>query len=87
MGTSLGAQQSVTGDSARVAPPVDTATVAATPAPAPAAAPLPRLPLPDKWRLRTGLSASVLYGNRERRILGKRTNTAGHMLVGATATW
>ena len=67
---SVGAQQSVTGDSAQVAPPAD--TTVAVPAPAPAEAPLPRLPLPDKWKLRTGLSASVLYGNREQRILGTR---------------
>ena len=69
---SLRAQQAVTGDSAK-APPPDTATVAAPPPPpAPAPAPLPHLPLPDKWKLRTGLSASVLYGNREQRILGTR---------------
>jgi hypothetical protein len=66
--------QSATADTTKAPPapqpPADSATIAA----AAPAAPLPRLPLPDRWKLRTGLSASLFYGNREQRILGTRSD-------------
>ena len=64
--------QSASGDSTK-APPPPPPVVDSAPAPPPAAAvPAALPPLPDKWKLKAGLSASVLYGNREQRILGAR---------------
>lgn len=66
------AAQSATADTTKAAPAAPAPVDSAAPAPAPPAAPLPKLPLPSNWKLRTGLSASLLYGNREQRILGTR---------------
>lgn len=40
--------------------------------PEPPATPIAVATKPDLWKLRAGVSASVLYGNREQRILGTR---------------
>lgn len=66
--------QSATADTSRAAAPAAGPVDSAPPAPPPPAAPVVVPPILDLWKLRTGLSASLLYGNREQRIVGTRAD-------------
>lgn len=69
----LGAQ-SATADTSKAAAPAPATVDSAAPVPPAPAAPVVVPPILDRWKLRTGLSASLLYGNREQRILGTRAD-------------